>query len=147
MENFSLLKQELVSGLRIISRLKYKGVNNMRVAKSLIVLGSLGMIIALVNVFLNGNLSIDGPKLLNNAWGIISLVDLYLGLLLFTIWMIFREKNIIYIVLMLILTTFFGFLAVSIYVLINIQRSKGDWKEFFLGARKDIFTGDNQWRR
>ncbi len=112
----------------------------MKIAKSIIVLGSLIMVGGLVNVFINGNLSIDGPKLLANAWGVISLIDLYLGLILFTIWMLFREKNIGIIILMLILTIFLGFLAASVYVLINLQKSKGDWKKFFLGARKDLFN-------
>lgn len=116
----------------------------MKIAKGIILLGSLGMIVALVNVLINGDLAVDGPQLLSNAWGIISLVDLYLGLILFTIWMMFREKNIAVILIMLVLITVLGFLAASVYVLINLKTSKGDWKQFFLGSRKNLFIGDKQ---
>lgn len=115
----------------------------MKVAKSVIILGSLAMVLGLINVIINGDLGIDGPKLLSNPWGIISLIDLYLGLILFVIWMLFREKNILFILVMLGLTMVFGFLAASVYVLVNLKASKGDWMQFFLGARKDLITGDN----
>lgn len=115
----------------------------MKIAKTFIYLGSLAMIGALINIFLNGNLALDGPMLLSNPWGLVSVIDLYLGLILFTIWMVFREKNIIFILVMLALTSVFGFLAASIYILINLKSSQGDWKKFFLGHRKDLITGDN----
>jgi hypothetical protein len=119
-----------------------KGAKSMKVAKSIIWLGSLGMFVALINVFINGNLAVDGPKLLGNAWGIISLVDLYLGLILFAIWILVREKNIAVIVVLLALLMVLGFLAGSLYVLYNLKTSKGDWKKFFLGSRQDLFIED-----
>ncbi|MDY0235463.1 MAG: DUF1475 family protein [Gudongella sp.] len=115
----------------------------MKIAKSIIWLGSLVMIIALINVFINGNLALDGPKIIGNAWGIVSLVDLYLGLILFAIWVMFREKNIVFISFFMVLLMIFGFLAASIYVLFNLKSSNGDWKKFFLGWRKERLVKDN----
>lgn len=121
--------------LRII-----QGEIYMKITKGILWLGSIVMVGGLINVLLNGDLAVDGPKIISNPWGLISLIDLYLGLILFSIWMIYREKNIIVIIILLALLMIFGFLAASIYVLVNLKTSKGDWGKFFLGQRKERFT-------
>ncbi|MDY0278829.1 MAG: DUF1475 family protein [Acholeplasma sp.] len=115
----------------------------MKIAKNIMWLGSLVMFIALINVFINGNLALDGPKIIGNAWGIVSLVDLFLGLILFAIWVMFREKNIAFKLFFMVLLMIFGFLAASIYVLFNLKLSDGDWEKFFLGWRKEKLIKDN----
>ena len=120
-----------------------KGVISMKIAKNIMWLGSLVMFIALINVFINGNLALDGPKIIGNAWGIVSLVDLFLGLILFAIWVMFREKNIAFKLFFMVLLMIFGFLAASIYVLFNLKLSDGDWEKFFLGWRKEKLIKDN----
>lgn len=97
------------------------------------------MIIALGNVFLNGNFSIEGAALLQNNWGIMSLIDLFAGIFIFSSWIIFREENIIWIIALLILMMFFGFLTASIYILYNLYKSNGDLGKFFLGNKKEKY--------
>ena len=100
---------------------------------------SLAMILALTNVFVNGNFAIEGPALFENAWGIMSLVDLFAGLLIFYAWIVFREKHKLVSLALLPLMLFFGFLTASIYILYNIYKSKGDWVKFFLGNRAESY--------
>lgn len=98
-------------------------------------LGVLAMTLAIGNAFINGNFREDGGELLRNPWGIVSLVDLYVGFILFSIWIVLREERIgtmaIWIVLMMILGFFIG----SVYVLKAAYESRGD-KQVFLMGRK-----------
>ncbi len=109
----------------------------MKFAKIIAVLGMIAMTIVLMNGFINGNFGQDGGELLRNPWGIVSFVDLYVVFVLFSLWIGFREKNaalaIIWIILMMVL----GFFTASLYVLLALFQSKGDWLKFFLGARKE----------
>lgn len=109
----------------------------MKIAKILAWLGLLAMTAALLNGFINGNFGEDGSKLLSNPWGVVSLVDLYVGFVLFSIWIAFREKNLIVAIIWIILMMVLGFFTGSLYVLIALYQSKGDWATFFLGGRKE----------
>lgn len=109
----------------------------MKIAKLIAWLGLLAMIAVLLNGFINGSFSRDGAELMANPWGIVSIVDLYVGFVLFSLWIAFREKKIPASVIWIVLMMVFGFLTGSLYVLIALYRSKGDWLAFFLGERKD----------
>jgi len=67
----------------------------------------------------------------------VSLVDLYVGFILFAMWMIFREKDILHAVIWVVLIMILGFFIGALYVLIALYQSENDWLSFFLGARKD----------
>ena len=107
----------------------------MKIAKVIAALGLLAMTVVLVYGFTVGNFSEDGAKILANPWGIVSLVDLYVGFTLFSGWIVYREKawlpSVIWVVLMMTL----GFWAGALYTLIALQTSGGDWKRFWLGKR------------
>jgi hypothetical protein len=68
-------------------------------------------------------------------WGVVSLVDLYVGFILFSGWIIYREespvRSVVWVVLMLVL----GFFAGGLYVWIALQTSGGNWKRFWMGHR------------
>lgn len=108
----------------------------MKLAKAIAILGLLAMTGILIYGFTVGDFSGEGTKLLAMPWGIVSLVDLYVGFALFSCWIVFREKavlpSIIWVVLMMVL----GFWAGALYTLIALQKSGGDWKRFFLGKRE-----------
>ena len=108
---------------------------SMKLAKSISAAGIVAMTAALIYGFTLGNFSKDGAALLNNPWGIVSLIDLYTGFALFSMWIIYREKSpgraAVWIVLMLLL----GFFSGSLYTLIALNNSRGDWKIFWLGQR------------
>ena len=104
--------------------------------KVVAVLGVLAMGAALVYGFTVGDFSADGAEIMANPWGIVSLVDLYTGFILFSGWIIYREKSwvvaIIWVALMMVL----GFFTGALYTLIAALQSKGDWHAFWLGHRK-----------
>ncbi len=108
----------------------------MKIAKLIAWLGLMAMIVVLLNGFINGSFSRDGAELMANPWGIVSIVDLYVGFVLFSLWIAFREKKILSSVIWIVLMMVFGFLTGSLYVLIALYRSGGDWLVFFLGERK-----------
>ena len=69
------------------------------------------------------------PKL---PWGVVSLVDLYAGFTLFSIWLFYKEplnKSIIWIFFVMML----GNLTTAMYILYSLQNSNGDVIKFFLG--------------
>ena len=109
----------------------------MKIAKLIAWLGLIAMTLVLLNGFINGNFGQDGGEILANPWGIVSLVDLYVGFALFSMWIAFREKNMPVAIFWIILMMVLGFFTGSLYTLIALYRSKGDWKAFFFGDRKE----------
>ena len=107
----------------------------MKIAKLIALAGLLAMTAGLVYGFTVGNFSAEGARLLAMPWGIVSLVDLYVGFALFSGWIVFREKAwlpaLIWVVLMMVL----GFWAGALYTFIALQTSGGDWKRFWYGRR------------
>lgn len=107
----------------------------MKVAKAIALIGLLAMTGVLIYGFTIGDFSGDGAKIIANPWGIVSLVDLYVGFALFSCWIVFREKepvpSIIWVLLMMLL----GFWTGALYTLIALQKSGGDWKKFWYGKR------------
>jgi hypothetical protein len=107
----------------------------MRLAKLIALLCFLAMTGVLVYGFTVGDFLGEGKVLLSMPWGIVSLVDLYVGFFLFSVWIIYREKSAlpsaIWVVLMMVL----GFWTGSLYALIALQTSQGDWRRFWMGRR------------
>jgi hypothetical protein len=107
----------------------------MRIAKLVALLGLLAMTGVLIYGFAVGDFGGEGKVLLSMPWGIVSMVDLYVGFTLFSCWIIYREKFLIRSVVWVILMMIFGFFTASLYVLIALQTSDGDWKRFWMGRR------------
>lgn len=107
----------------------------MKIAKGLSLIGLLAMTAVIAYGFIWGDFAADGAKLLALPWGIVSLVDLYVGFSLFSAWIIFREKPgwaaLGWVVLMLTL----GFWAGALYTFLALQSSRGDWRRFWYGKR------------
>ena len=113
----------------------------MKIAKFLSVLGVLAMSAVLIYGFTIGDFASDGVEIIANPWGIVSLVDLYVGFTLFSLWIVYREKNplraTIWVVLMMVL----GFFTGALYTLIALQTSGGDWQRFWHGDRAGTING------
>jgi hypothetical protein len=105
----------------------------MKLAKLLSILGVLAMTLALFNGFTRGNFSGEGSQLLAMPWGIVSLVDLYTGFVLFSGWIIYREKSLPVAILWTLAMMTLGFFAGSLYTFIALQTSGNDWRKFWLG--------------
>jgi hypothetical protein len=107
----------------------------MKIAKMIALAGLLAMTGILIYGFTGGDFAAEGAKLLSMPWGIVSLVDLYVGFALFSCWIVFREKtplpSAIWVILMMVL----GFWAGALYTFIALQTSGGDWKRFWYGRR------------
>ncbi|MGD2039460.1 MAG: DUF1475 family protein [Anaerolineae bacterium] len=107
----------------------------MKIAKGIALLGLLAMTAVLVYGFTVGDFAGEGKQLLSMPWGIVSLVDLYVGFVLFSGWIVYREqsaaRSIVWVILMMVL----GFWTASLYTLIALQKSDGDWRRFWMGWR------------
>lgn len=107
----------------------------MNIAKVIAALGILAMTGVLIFGFTVGDFGSDGSEIIQNPWGIVSLVDLYTGFILFSAWIIFREglnlRSIVWVILMMVL----GFFTASLYALVTLYQSGGDWQKFWMGNR------------
>ena len=110
---------------------------NVTIAKIISLIGLLAMTVVLVYGFTVGDFLAEGGKLMAMPWGIVSLVDLYVGFALFSCWIVFREKawlpSVIWVILMMVL----GFWAGALYTFLALQTSGNDWKRFWYGKRLD----------
>jgi Protein of unknown function (DUF1475) len=105
----------------------------MKIAKVISLLGVLAMTAVLINGFVRGDFSGEGSQLTSMPWGIVSLVDLYTGFILFSGWIIYRERSLPIAILWTIAMLVLGFFAGSLYAFIALQTSGDDWRKFWLG--------------
>ncbi len=107
----------------------------MKLAKAISLLGLLAMTAVLIYAFTFGDFMQDGGELLSNPWGIVSLVDLYVGFILFSGWIIYREDSLIRSIVWVFFMMVLGFFTGALYTFIALQTSGGDWQRFFMGNR------------
>ncbi len=109
----------------------------MTVAKIIAIVGILAMTAVLVYGFVIGDFGTEGAQLLAMPWGIVSLVDLYVGFALFSCWIAYRERSpwvaAIWIILMMIL----GFWTGAVYTALALFTADGDPRRALLGHRAD----------
>jgi hypothetical protein len=98
-------------------------------------LGLLAMTAVLVYGFTVGDFFEEGRQLLAMPWGIVSLVDLYVGFTLFSAWIVYRERSLVRSVVWVALMMVLGFFTASLYTLIALNSSGGDWDRFWKGKR------------
>ncbi len=107
----------------------------MKIAKIIATLGVLAMTVALMNGFINGDFFEDGGVILRNPWGIVSLVDLYVGFVLFAMWIVVREPSRIQAVLWIVALMVLGFFTGAVYVWVKLHTSKTP-EEVLLGTHR-----------
>lgn len=107
----------------------------MKVAKIIALLGVLAMTTVLVYGFTVGDFNAEGSQLLSMPWGIVSLVDLYVGFILFSGWIVYREQSFLRSAIWVVLMMVLGFFTASLYTFIALQASGGDWRRFWMGKR------------
>jgi len=96
-------------------------------------LGALAMTYILFYAFVEGSFVGEGRQLLAMPWGSVSLVDLYVGFLLFAAWILYRERITPPSLLWIAAVVTLGSLAICLYVLVCLRTSKGNWHIFFMG--------------
>ena len=109
----------------------------MNIAKLIALAGLMAMTGILIYAFTRGDFFAEGSRLLAMPWGIVSLVDLYVGFTLFSGWIVFREKAPLPAMLWTIAMMLLGFWAGALYVFLALQTSGGNWKRFWYGKRAD----------
>jgi hypothetical protein len=109
----------------------------MKAAKLVALLGLLAMTGILIYGFTVGDFAGESRILLSMPWGIVSLVDLYVGFTLFSCWIIYRERSFARSIVWVVLVMVLGFFTASLYVLVALQTSGGDWRRFWMGKRTE----------
>jgi hypothetical protein len=107
----------------------------MKLAKAIALLGTLAMAAVLIYGFAVGDFLAEGAELLRMPWGIVSLVDLYVGFILFSGWIAYRERSWVRAAMWIVLVMVLGFFTASLYTLVALQTSRGSWRHFWLGRR------------
>ncbi|MBN1955938.1 MAG: hypothetical protein JW900_12940 [Anaerolineae bacterium] len=64
-----------------------------------------------------------------------------MGFTLFSGWIVYREKSLVRSAIWVVLMMVLGFFTASVYTLIALQTSGGDWRRFWLGHRGDYQIG------
>jgi len=95
-------------------------------------IGAIVMAGMIIFSIVTGDFIVDGGALLSNVWGQMSMVDLYVGFLLFYLWILRREKKVLPKIVWFILLMVTGSLATALYILKAAYESKTE-TEFFLG--------------
>jgi len=113
----------------------------MRFAYALSITCLLAMTAGLTYAFTAGDFAAEGASLIGMPWGVLSLVDLYAGFLLFSGWVIFREASLGRALIWVVLIMVLGFFTASLYALLALRGSKGDWQRFWLGHRAAATAG------
>jgi hypothetical protein len=108
----------------------------MKIAKLVALLGLLAMMAVLIYGFTMGDFNGEGKVLLSMPWGIVSLVDLYVGFILFSGWIVYREKSLVRSIVWVFFMMVLGFFTASLYTLIALQTSGGDWRLFWMGKHE-----------
>ena len=107
----------------------------MKLGKITALLGLLAMTGIILYAFAVGDFNQEGAQLLAMPWGQVSMVDLYVGFILFSGWIIYRERSLARSVVWVILMMTLGFFTGSLYAFIALQTSGGDWRRFWMGKR------------
>ena len=107
----------------------------MKLTQALTLLGALVMAAIIAYAFAVGDFAAEGAILTSLPWGIVSLVDLYVGFSLFSIWIVYREKSLPIAILWIVAVMTLGALAISLYAFLALQASKGNPQKFFMGHR------------
>jgi hypothetical protein len=110
----------------------------MKVVILLAILGIVAMSLAIGFAFIQGDFFQEGSRLLSMPWGIVSMIDLYTGFILFSGWIIFREKSALHSVIWVFFMMTLGFFTASVYVLTAAVGSKGNWRSFWMGKRSEL---------
>ncbi len=113
----------------------------MKTAKTIAALGLLAMTAVLIYGFTAGDFFGEGGQLVRMPWGIVSLVDLYVGFTLFSAWIVYREPSKVRAGIWIVLVMTMGFWAASLYALLALQSSREDWARFWMGKHAALNRG------
>jgi hypothetical protein len=106
----------------------------MLIAKLIALFGALAQGGILIYGFTQGDFGAAGTFFFNDPWGIVSLVDVYVGFIFFSAWVIYREKSLLVALLWVISIMILGNFPAGVYAFIALQNSNNNWKQFWMGS-------------
>lgn len=105
----------------------------MRILRILSAIAVTVMIAAILHGIVSGELTTEGRAIWGLAWGKVSLIDLYVGLVFFGAWIAFRERRPARVGAWLLALALTGNLAAGVYLLVAAFRSSSV-EELLLGV-------------
>ena len=110
----------------------------MKTGQILALIGAIIMGVSIIYGLTIGDFSGEGSMILSLLWGKITLIDIYISFLIFTAWIIYREKNLrrsfIWFILMMVLGSFTS----CLYLFLAFRKANGNWQNFWYGKRLSI---------
>jgi hypothetical protein len=82
-----------------------------------------------------GDLWAEGGTLVDMPWGLVTLVEVYVGLTLFACWVFWREASRLKAAAWLLTAALGGNIVSCAYVLLALRGARGDAATFWMGAR------------
>ncbi len=105
--------------------------------KFLALSGMIIMSMAIAYALIQGDFAKEGAILTESPWGILTLVDVYIGFILFSCWVILREENVLTAGVWVVSIMILGNIISCLYLLIALMKSNGDKKTLLLGHTAD----------
>ena len=105
----------------------------MRVAKWIAMLGAVAQGSILIYGFTQGDFVAAGSFFFHDPWGVVSLVDVYVGFVFFCAWVVYREKDWWVAVLWGVSIMILGNFPAGIYAYLALQHSDNNWQKFWMG--------------
>jgi hypothetical protein len=105
-----------------------------------IVLSFVGFVImlgAILSGFIWGNFLEEGAIITSVLWGNISLIDVYIGFLIFIAWIVYRERSVLLTIVWIIAVLVLGNLSTCLYLIIAFYQSGGNIDRFFRGRHAE----------
>ena len=103
--------------------------------RALALLAALCMVLALGYGLVSGDFGREARALAGMPWGLVAVIDVYIGLLFFSAWMIFRERSWPRGALWLLAFLGLGNLATAVYVIKALNEANGRLAVFLYGPR------------
>jgi hypothetical protein len=107
----------------------------MKIARIISIIGLAAMTVGILYAFAAGNFATEGAWITSHPWGITSLVDLYVGFVIFSLWIVYREKSLLAKIVWVVLMMVLGNWTAALYVFLALNASGGDWRKFWMGHK------------
>ncbi len=107
----------------------------MRTAVRLLIIGFIVMAAGIAYALIFGEFFSEAKVLFRYPWFHLSMIDLYIGFLLFCGWVLYRERSPVIASAWIISVLLLGNLASCLYAIIAARRANGNWQSFWMGAR------------
>ena len=109
----------------------------MKTGQILAFTGTMIMGFSIIYGLIVGDFAGEGSFLLSLLWGKITLIDIYISFLIFSAWIIYREKDLRHSLIWFILMMILGSFTSCLYLFLAFRQANGNWQKFWYGHRLD----------